>query len=162
MIANALANASVGPESIGYIEAHGTATELGDPIEVAALSKAFRINTPKSGYCAIGSVKSNMGHLDRAAGVAGLIKTILALKHRLIPPTLYFEQSNPQIDFPSSPFFVNTQLRSWERNGTPRRAGVNSLGVGGTNVHVVLEEAPQEQATTAGRKWQVLPVRRSA
>jgi acyl transferase domain-containing protein/acyl carrier protein len=158
VVANALANAAVDAESISYIEAHGTATELGDPIEVAALSKAFRVNTPKNGFCAIGSVKSNMGHLDRAAGVAGLIKTTLSLKHKLIPPTLFYEQPNPQIDFPNSPFFVNTQLRRWERNGTARRAGVNSLGVGGTNVHVVLEEAPEKEATTSRRQWQTLVV----
>ncbi|HEU5382584.1 MAG TPA: SDR family NAD(P)-dependent oxidoreductase [Ktedonobacteraceae bacterium] len=145
VIMAALEKANVPAESISYVEAHGTATELGDPIEVAALTKAFRSQTASTTYCALGSVKTNIGHLDRAAGVSGLIKTALALKHRLIPPSLHFETPNPQIDFANSPFYVNTILREWQADGLPRRAGLNSLGMGGTNVHVVLEEAPPPQ-----------------
>ncbi|UTY59427.1 SDR family NAD(P)-dependent oxidoreductase [Massilia sp. erpn] len=143
VIQSALAMAGVDAGSIGYVEAHGTGTALGDPVEIAALTQAFRASTQKSGYCAIGSVKTNIGHLDAAAGVAGLIKAVLALKHRTLPPSLNFEQPNPQIDFSASPFYVNTQARSWAADGAPRRAGVSSFGMGGTNAHVVLEEAPR-------------------
>ena len=136
--------AHVEPESIGYIEAHGTATELGDPIEIEALKMVFDI--PKKQCCAIGSVKTNVGHLDSAAGVTGFIKTVLALKHRLIPPSLHFETPNPKIDFKNSPFYVNTRLQEWESNGALRRAGVSSFGIGGTNAHVVLEEWPESDA----------------
>lgn len=142
VIEEALALASIEPETIGYVEAHGTGTALGDPVEIAALTQAFRTGTEATGFCAIGSVKTNIGHLDAAAGVAGLIKTILALEHKQIPPSLHFEQPNPNIQFASSPFFVNTALRSWDTNGTPRRASVSSFGIGGTNAYVVLEEAP--------------------
>ncbi|BBD60568.1 beta-ketoacyl synthase [Nostoc sp. HK-01] len=134
--------AEVPPETITYIEAHGTGTSLGDPIEIAALTEAFRASTEKSGFCAIGSLKTNSGHLDAAAGIAGLIKTVLALKHQKIPPSLHYQAPNPQIDFANSPFYVNTQLTDWQTNGTPRRAGVSSFGIGGTNAHVILEEAP--------------------
>ena len=134
--------AGVDPETIAYIEAHGTGTELGDPIEIEALTKAFSKQTQKKQFCAVGSLKTNMGHLNTAAGIAGLMKTVLALQHKLIPPSLHFEQPNPQIDFANSPFFVNTTLSEWKSNGTPRRAGVSSFGVGGTNAHVILEEAP--------------------
>lgn len=142
VIEETLALASIEPETIGYVEAHGTGTALGDPVEIAALTQAFRMGTEATNFCAIGSVKTNIGHLDAAAGVAGLIKTILALEHKQIPPSLHFEQPNPNIDFSNSPFFVNTALRSWDTNGTPRRASVSSFGIGGTNAHVVLEEAP--------------------
>ena len=142
VIEEALALASIEPETIGYVEAHGTGTALGDPVEIAALTQAFRTGTEATGFCVIGSVKTNIGHLDAAAGVAGLIKTILALEHKQIPPSLHFKQPNPNIDFSNSPFFVNTELRSWDTNGAPRRAGVSSFGIGGTNAHVVLEEAP--------------------
>jgi len=142
VIEEALALASIEPETIGYIETHGTGTALGDPVEIAALTQAFRTGTDATGFCPIGSLKTNIGHLDAAAGVASLIKTILALEHKQIPPSLHFEQPNPNIDFANSPFFVNTELRRWETNGTPRRAGVSSFGIGGTNAHVVLEEAP--------------------
>ena len=108
VIARALAMADIDPETISYIEAHGTGTALGDPIEIAALTRAFRASTEKQGFCAIGSVKTNLGHLNAAAGVTGLIKTVLALKHQMIPPSLHFEQPNPQIDFANSPFYVNT------------------------------------------------------
>jgi len=136
--------AEVKPETISCMETHGTGTALGDPIEIAAMTRAFRASTDKKGYCAIGSVKTNVGHLDAAAGITGFIKTVLALHHKLIPPSLNFEQPNPQIDFENSPFYVNTKLQEWKTNGTPRRAGVSSFGVGGTNAHVVLEEAPLE------------------
>ncbi|MFB2970446.1 beta-ketoacyl synthase N-terminal-like domain-containing protein [Aerosakkonema sp. BLCC-F183] len=155
-IAQALAMAEVDPETINYIEAHGTGTPLGDPIEIAALTQAFRANTEKKGFCAIGSAKTNIGHLDTAAGVTGLIKTVQALKHKLLPPSLHFEKPNPRIDFANSPFFVNAKLSEWQRNGTPRRAGVSSFGIGGTNAHVVLEEAPILEPSGDSRPWQLL------
>jgi len=154
-IVEALGIAGVSPESITYVETHGTGTPVGDPIEVTALTQAFRTGTDKTGYCAIGSLKSNIGHLDTAAGVAGLIKTVLAMRHRKLPPSLHFEQPNPAIDFSNSPFFVNATLREW-RSGGPRRAGVSSLGVGGTNAHIVLEEAAPRPASGASRPWQLL------
>ncbi len=146
VILAAQAIAEVSPDSIGYVEAHGTGTTLGDPIEMAALTQAFRAGTQRRGYCAIGSLKTHIGHLDAAAGVAGLIKTVLALKHRTLPPSLNFKQPNPQIDFAGSPFHVNTEAKPWPAGVTPRRAGVSAFGMGGTNVHVVLEEAPPVQA----------------
>ncbi len=130
------------PDTIGYVEAHGNATRVGDPIEVAALTRAFRAGTGRTGFCALGSVKTNIGHADAAAGVAGFIKTVLALEHGLVPPSLHFHEPSPEIDFPATPFFVNTELREWTADGGPRRAGVSSFGMGGTNAHVVLEEAP--------------------
>jgi len=156
VVALAQALAGVEAETISYVEAHGTATALGDPIEVAALTKAFRANTDKRNFCAIGSVKTNIGHLDSAAGVAGLIKTVLALHHKQIPASLHFERPNPQIDFDNSPFYVNTQLTDWKTNGHPRRAGVTSLGMGGTNAHAILEEAPMVEGAGPSRPWQVL------
>ena len=134
--------AGVSPETITYVEAHGTGTKLGDPVEILALTKAFRDATSARNFCAIGSVKTNIGHLDAAAGVAGLIKTVLALKNKEIPPSLNFNEANPEIDFSSSPFYVNTSLTKWKTEGIPRRAGVSSFGLGGTNAHVILEEAP--------------------
>ncbi len=142
VISEAQAVAGIDAETISYIEAHGTGTELGDPIEIKALTKAFRATTERKGFCAIGSLKTNIGHTDAAAGVAGLIKTVLALKHRLLPPSLHFEQANPQIDFANSPFYVNSTLSEWHSHGAPRRAGVSSFGIGGTNAHVILEETP--------------------
>ena len=156
VIAEAQAIAGVETETITYIETHGTGTTLGDPIEVAALSQAFSVGTQKKGFCAIGSVKTNVGHLNSAAGVAGLIKTVLALKHKMIPPSLHFEQPNPEIDFDNSPFYVNTKLSEWKTNGTPRRAGVSSFGFGGTNAHVVLEETPTQPPSGKSRPWQLL------
>ena len=138
--------AEIEPESIGYIEAHGTGTPLGDPVEIEALKVAF--NTCKKKFAAVGSVKSNIGHLDAAAGVAGFIKAVLILKNRQIPPSLHFEKPNPRIDFENSPFYVNDRLTSWESNGSPRRAGVSSFGIGGTNAHVVLEEWSAEPGMT--------------
>ncbi|MEO0537756.1 MAG: SDR family NAD(P)-dependent oxidoreductase [Cyanobacteria bacterium P01_A01_bin.123] len=156
VISEAQAVAEINPETITYIEAHGTGTALGDPIEIAALTQVFRRSTDKEKFCAIGSVKTNVGHLMTAAGVTSLIKTILGLKNRLIPPSLHFESPNPKIDFANSPFYVNTQLSPWKTNGTPRRAGVSSFGVGGTNAHVVLEEAPLVEASGPSRPWQLL------
>jgi acyl transferase domain-containing protein/thioesterase domain-containing protein len=156
VISEAQAVAGVDAETINYIETHGTGTELGDPIEIAALTEAFRVSTDKKGCCAIGSLKTNIGHTDAAAGVAGLIKTVLALKHRLLPPSLHFEQPNPQIDFANSPFYVNQTLSAWPSKGTPRRAGVSSFGIGGTNAHVILEEAPAPEPSGPSRSWQLL------
>ncbi|HHX88631.1 MAG TPA: type I polyketide synthase, partial [Paracoccus sp.] len=146
-IAEALAVADTPADTIDYIETHGTGTYLGDPIEVAALTQAFRQTTEATGFCRIGSVKTNIGHLDTAAGVASLIKATLSLHHREIPPSLGFEAPNPTIDFDTSPFQVNATLTPWTSRGHPRRAGVNSLGVGGTNAHIVLQEAPERQAS---------------
>jgi iturin family lipopeptide synthetase A len=140
-IMKAMRMARVEPESISYVEAHGTATKLGDPIEIEALNLAFGQSTEK--YCAIGSVKTNIGHVDTAAGVAGLIKTAMALHEKKIPASLYFIEPNPKINFNNSPFYVNTQLTEWVTTKYPRRAGVSSFGIGGTNAHVILEEAPQ-------------------
>jgi acyl transferase domain-containing protein/acyl carrier protein len=156
VISAAQAIAEVDPETISYIEAHGTGTPLGDPIEVAALTQAFRMSTDKKGFCAIGSVKTNIGHLGAAAGVAGLIKTVLALQHKKLPPSLHFQQPNPKIDFANSPFYVNTQLSEWKTNGTPRRAGVSSFGMGGTNAHVILEEAPPVSLSSSSRPYQLI------
>jgi acyl transferase domain-containing protein len=156
VIAEAMALAGFDSESIHYVEAHGTGTHLGDPIEIAALTQAFNYTTQKKGFCAIGSVKTNIGHLDAAAGVAGLIKTVLSLKHKKIPPSLYFENPNPKIDFANSPFYVNNRLLEWTANGGPRRAGVSSFGIGGTNAHVVLEEAPECEPSGSSRPWQLL------
>jgi acyl transferase domain-containing protein/acyl carrier protein len=148
--------AGVDADTIGYVEAHGTGTSLGDPIEVTALTKVFRESTRRKGYCALGSIKSNLGHLDAAAGIAGFIKTVLALENRQLPPSLNFETPNPVIDFAESPFFVNTELRGWPAGEAPRRAGVSSFGVGGTNAHVILEEAPAAEAPAESRPWQLL------
>jgi amino acid adenylation domain-containing protein/non-ribosomal peptide synthase protein (TIGR01720 family) len=156
VIREAQAAAGVTPDTIQYVEAHGTGTNLGDPIEVAALNQVFGASGLQSGVIALGSVKTNIGHLDAAAGVAGLIKTTLALKHGQIPPSLHFQQPNPAIDFAGSPLYVNTALTEWLPGATPRRAGVSSFGIGGTNAHVVLEEAPQLPPTDAGRSYQLL------
>jgi phthiocerol/phenolphthiocerol synthesis type-I polyketide synthase E len=155
-VAEALAAAEVHPESVGLVEAHGTGTRIGDPIEIAALSEAYRGSTDKKGYCAIGSVKANIGHLDTAAGVAGFIKVVQALVHKQLPPCVNFRAPNPAIDFSASPFYVNTELREWKASGAPRRAAVNSLGIGGTNAHVILEEAPTGASGGTSREWQLL------
>jgi acyl transferase domain-containing protein/acyl carrier protein len=152
VILDTLAVAGVEPRSIGYVECHGTGTPLGDPIEISALTQAWRTRTSDRGFCPIGSVKTNVGHLDTTAGVAGLIKAVLALEHREIPPSLNYERPNPEIDFASSPFFVNTKLRPFEAQGGPRRAAVSSLGMGGTNAHAILEEAPAQASGPARRK----------
>ncbi|MBZ4419893.1 non-ribosomal peptide synthetase/type I polyketide synthase [Myxococcus sp. RHSTA-1-4] len=142
VIGEALAYAGLEAGDIGYVEAHGTGTALGDPIEVAALTRAYRKQTDRKGYCGLGSVKTNIGHLDTAAGLAGLMKAALALHHEELPPSLNFERPNPAIDFANSPFFVVSERRPWPRGEVPRRAGVSSFGIGGTNAHAVLEEAP--------------------
>jgi acyl transferase domain-containing protein/acyl carrier protein len=156
VVSAVLETSGIDPETIGYMEAHGTGTPLGDPIEMAALAKAFRVSTDRRRFCPIGSVKTNLGHLDRAAGISGLIKTVLALEHREIPPSLHFEMPNPNIDFEDTPFFVNTELRPWVADGRPRRAGVNSLGLGGTNAHALLEEAPEIEPSSPSRPWELL------
>lgn len=156
VIAEAQAMARVNAETINYIEAHGTATTLGDPIEVAALREAFRTSTTRTGFCAIGSVKTNIGHLDAAAGVAGLIKVVKALEEKKLPPSLHFEQPNPKVDFANSPFYVNNTLAEWKSRNAPRRAGVSSFGMGGTNVHVVVEEAPKLDTPDDARPYQLL------
>ncbi|MEM8715297.1 MAG: type I polyketide synthase, partial [Cyanobacteria bacterium P01_G01_bin.4] len=156
VIAEALSLADIAPDTIGYVETHGTGTALGDPIEVAALTQAFRTGTESTGFCALGSVKANIGHLDAAAGVAGLIEAVLALQHRQIPPSVNFKQPNPQIDFAKSPFFVADCLKDWPKQENPRRAGVSSFGIGGTNVHAVLEQAPELAPSGPSRGWQLL------
>jgi acyl transferase domain-containing protein/thioesterase domain-containing protein len=157
-IAEALAVADVDAGSIQYVASHGTGTPVGDPIEIAALTQAFRATSDQKGYCALGSIKTNIGHLDTAAGIASFTEVALALEHRRIPPSLNFEAPNPAIDFEASPFYVNTELREWPRLESPRRAGVSSLGVGGTNAHAILEEAPEREPGGPGRAWQVLPL----
>ena len=159
VIAAAQASAGVPPASVQYIEVHGSATPIGDPIELSGLVRAFREGGAgdRRQTCALGSIKSNMGHTGAAAGVAGLIKTVLSLEHRQIPPSLYFESPNPAIDLAATPFFVNNSLAAWPANeGVPRRAGVSSFGIGGTNAHLVLEEAPRRELSGPSRDWQVL------
>lgn len=155
-ITEALAVAGVDADTVTYVECHGTATPVGDPIEIAALTQAFRESTQRTGYCRVGSVKTNIGHLDTAAGVASLIKTALALEHGQIPPSLNYEAPNPTIDFKNSPFVVASELMDWPRGNTPRRAGVNSLGVGGTNAFVVLQEPPRPTARPKDDSAQLL------
>ena len=160
VMAEAMDLAGVASDSVSYIETHGTGTELGDPVEVAAMTQAFKAtaenpDTQKKQYCAIGSAKPNIGHLNHAAAIAGLIKAVLALKHKQLPPSLNFNKPNPKIDFENSPFYVNTKLQDWQTNGAPRRAGVNAFGIGGTNGHVVLEEAPTPEASSHARSHQV-------
>lgn len=158
VISMALAGAGVEPDSIGYVETHGTGTALGDPIEITALTEVFRARTDRTQFCAIGSLKSNVGHMNSAAGIGSLLKTILALKHRQLPPSLNFSAPNPRIDFAASPFTVNTALQDWPQGPTPRRAGVSSFGIGGTNAHVILEEAPGAASDPANRARQVVVV----
>ncbi|MEX6633169.1 type I polyketide synthase [Hyphococcus lacteus] len=156
VISLALGMADIDARSIGYVEAHGTATPLGDPIEVAGLTTAYRTMTNDNQYCAIGSVKANLGHLDVASGAIGLIKTSLSLQEKILPPMINFENPNPKIDFENSPFFVNTKLQPWTASEWPRRAGVSSFGVGGTNAHVVVEEPPVFTADNNFRKSELL------
>ena len=156
VVAEAQALAGVTADSITYVETHGIGTALGDPIEIEALTNAFRRTTPKNDFCAIGSLKTNIGHLDVAAGIAGLIKVVLALKHKQIPPSLNFERPNPAIDFASSPFHVQQTVSEWTAQGGRRLAGVSSFGIGGTNAHAVVEEAPREAPSPAVVPWQLL------
>ncbi|AEI66239.1 type I polyketide synthase [Corallococcus macrosporus] len=156
-VVEALNVSGISADTIDYIECHGTGTPVGDPIEITALTQAFRTQTQKSGFCRIGSVKTNIGHLDTAAGVASFVKVVQMLRHKQMAPTLHFEKPNPQIDFARSPFSVNASLRDWApAKGRPRRAAVNSLGVGGTNAHVILEEAPAQPKTSAARPFETL------
>ncbi|WP_035804931.1 type I polyketide synthase [Kitasatospora mediocidica] len=148
----------VDPATIGYLEAHGTGTPMGDPIEISALTQAFRAGTAEKGFCRIGSLKSNLGHTDTAAGVLGLMKAALVVEHGLIPPSLHFEEPNPEIDFDASPFTVATALTAWPKGPVPRRAGVNSLGIGGTNAHAVLEQPPTRAASAPETDRQLLVV----
>ncbi len=156
-MAEALAVADVDADSISYVECHGTGTPVGDPIEIAALTKAFRESSDRVGYCRIGSVKSSIGHLDTAAGVASLIKATLALEHGQIPPSLNYEAPNPAIEFTDSPFVVADRLQPWPGTG-PRRAAVNSLGVGGTNAFAILEQAPVLPPSTTDTQPQLLVI----
>ncbi|OPX42332.1 phthiocerol/phenolphthiocerol synthesis polyketide synthase type I PpsE [Ruminiclostridium hungatei] len=154
VITEALAVSGVEPDTVSYVEAHGTGTPIGDPIEIKALNKAYgNTGTQK---CAVGSVKTNIGHLDAAAGVAGLIKTALCLHHGQIPASLNFDQPNPKIDFANSRFYVNTSFKKWESAGLPRRAGLSSFGIGGTNAHAILEEAPVSIIPGPAREVQLL------
>ncbi|WP_437974247.1 amino acid adenylation domain-containing protein [Sorangium sp. So ce295] len=157
-LARAHAAAGVSPESITYVETHGAGTRLGDSIEVAALARVFRKATDQVGFCALGSVKSNLGHLRAANGVTGLIKATLSLEHELIPGTLHFRRPSPELDLASSPFFVNSAPRAWKRGGAPRRAAVSAFGIGGTNAHAVLEEAPETAPSGPSRRCQLLVV----
>ncbi|NRQ35520.1 SDR family NAD(P)-dependent oxidoreductase [Nonomuraea sp. NN258] len=156
VIAQALGVGGVDPRTVTYVEAHGTGTALGDPIEVAALSSVFAQDTADTQWCGIGSVKSNIGHLGQSAGIPSVIKTVLALENKLIPPTLHYTRPNPKIDFPASPFYVVSAPTKWEPDGFPRRAGVSSFGIGGTNAHAVLEEAPPRPALPRERPAHLL------
>jgi acyl transferase domain-containing protein len=158
VISEALAAADVHPDTIGYVEAHGSGTDLGDTIEIAALTRAYRARTGRVAYCAVGAAKTALGHLDAAAGVTGLIKTVLALEHAELPPTVHFTAPNPKLGIEMSPFFVSGELRPWTTDGHPRRAGVSSFGIGGTNAHVILEEAPRQAPSGPSRPWQTLVV----
>jgi thioester reductase-like protein len=157
VIRAAHAIAGVSPSSIHYIETHGTGTTLGDPIEIQALTRAFGPGLPHSS-CAIGSLKANIGHTDAAAGVASVIKTVMVLENRQIPPTVHFQQPNLEVDFKSGPFYVSPGLCPFPEGVSPRRAGVSSFGIGGTNAHIVLEEAPPATAATRSRSWQLLTI----
>ncbi len=148
--------AGVPAESITYLEAHGTGTPLGDPIEIAGLNKAFRASTSETNFCSLGTAKANVGHLDVAAGGVGLIKTVLQIENRSIPGLLHFEQPNPHLELANSPFYFNRELQPWQTNGVPLRAGVSAFGVGGTNAHVVIEAPPQLRPSDSGRKHHLL------
>jgi acyl transferase domain-containing protein/thioesterase domain-containing protein/acyl carrier protein len=156
VISDALAMAGINPETIQFVECHGTGTPIGDPIEITALTKAFRSYTAKESYCMVGSVKTNIGHAGVAAGVAGFTKAVLALKHKMVPPTLHFQKPNPAAPFQGSPFYVSAELTRWPAAETPKRAAVTSLGMGGTNAHVVLEEAPGLPPSRNSNQWQLL------
>lgn len=162
VIRRAVAMANIAPDSVSYIEAHGTGTMMGDPIEIAGLTKVY--SPARKGSIGVGSLKSNIGHLDAGAGVSALIKTALALQHKIIPATLHFHSINPQIDLDNTPFYIVSRTQSWERSllpgsrdeYAPLRAGVSSFGIGGTNVHMILEEAPERVRSGPGREWKLL------
>lgn len=156
VIAMAQALAGIKPDTISYIEAHGTATPMGDPIEVAALSQVFRASTNRKQFCRIGSVKTNIGHLDAAAGVASIIKTALSLEHKTLPASLHFEKPNAAIDFETSPFYVSSTTSQWEEGLTPRRAGISAFAVGGVNAHVIVEQPPDVEPSGSSRHLQLI------
>ena len=158
VISQAHANAGVEAEAIAYHEAHGTGTRLGDPVEIEALGRAFRARTAKRQFCALGSVKANLGHLDAAAGIAGLVKAVLVLVHKSVPPSVNYVRTNPQIDLESSPFYINRQAVSLEGSPRPLLASVSSFGVGGTNAHLVLEEAPERPSLGRAETWTIIPL----
>jgi len=157
-IAGALEDGQIDPDTIGYVEAHGTGTLLGDPTEVRSLTEVYRRHTSRTGYCSIGSVKANVGHLRAAAGVVSFIKSCLALRNRVLPPLTNFSTPNPLIDFESTPFRIHTVAKPWESSDRPRRAAVSSFGFGGSNAHVILEETPQVQTRTSSKRIHLLPV----
>ncbi len=156
VIAMAHAMAGVEPDEFSYVEGHGTATPLGDPIEVAALTQAYRAGTGRNQFCGLGSVKSNVGHLDAAAGIAGLIKCAMAIKHGIIPPSINFEKPNPKFSIETTPFYIVNKLTEWQTDRPLRLAGVSSFGVGGTNAHAVIEQAPDAEPTSSRRDWQLV------
>jgi len=158
VIVRAWSDANIDPSTISYIEAHGTGTKLGDPIEIEGIGKAFARYTDKKQFCAIGSVKTNIGHLDSAAGAAGLLKVVLALNHKKLPPSLHFNKPNSKIEFENSPVYVNDKLTKWEATGSPRRCGVSSFGLSGTNCHIVVEEAPEinKKRNESGNSFEIL------
>ncbi|KUM25194.1 hypothetical protein AU467_04210 [Mesorhizobium loti] len=158
VIQAALADAEVSADTIGYVEAHGTGTYLGDPIEISGLSKAFRSHTARKQFCAVGSAKTNVGHLDAAAGATGLIKLATMLNRGVIPASLHFDKPNPNIDFKESPVFVSKTCTAWPKDGEARRGGISSFGIGGTNAHAILEEAPPRTDEQGGRRLHVFPV----
>ncbi len=162
VVAEAMSHANAQPDCIGYVETHGTGTIVGDPIEIRALQKAFGQWNESSAHerCAIGSVKANVGHLDSAAGVAGFLKAALSLQHKRLLPMPGFQSPNPAIDLEATHFYVNRKMRDWPetRSGQPRRAGVSSFGLGGTNVHVVLEEPPPKVLSNPPQDWQLLVI----
>ncbi|MDK1378729.1 MULTISPECIES: non-ribosomal peptide synthetase/type I polyketide synthase [unclassified Sinorhizobium] len=158
VIQAALTDADVSADTISYVEAHGTGTYLGDPIEISGVTKAFQSHTARKQFCAIGSVKANIGHLDAAAGVTGLIKLAVMLNRGVIPASLYFDKPNPNIEFQESPVFVNKTCTPWPKLSEPRRGGVSSFGIGGTNAHTILEEAPPQRGEQGGRRPHVFPV----
>lgn len=156
VIRTALKLAEVSPDSIDYIECHGTGTPLGDPIELEALELGY--NPERRHACALGSVKTNIGHLDSAAGIASFIKTVLALKHHMLPPSLHFQTPNPVLKVIEKGFYINDRLTEWPRKNEPLRAGISAFGIGGTNAHIIVEQAPPLREASAGREWQLLPV----
>lgn len=158
VLSMARAMAHVRADAIGYVEAHGTATPLGDPIEVEALTRSFREESARRRFCALGSIKSNVGHLDVAAGVVGLIKAALCVERGMIPATLHFERPNPRLRLDESPFYVSDRTRRWCPDAGPRIAGVSAFGIGGTNAHVIVQEPPPRLYSRPSHRWQLLPV----